>query len=251
MEFDFPWAQFLLVCGFFLVLVVEQAALQLGEQGSKEQHFPLQSVSSCQEEGSPLLGCQIPPCHQRGSQLPDHQIDQTPAPPHSHTSSFRSVLLVAALSLHSVFEGLAIGLQTSSAALLSLFLAVMAHKIVMAFSLSLTTAQCDLSGNTAQCSVLVELLLYVIFVHVQCEGCWCPTPCSAWPAQLGSCSGSPSPTCRPASARTSRVGSCRGSRAELSSLLPFLKFFHRNSISQENECIKFCLFSSDSVASVG
>ena len=161
MEFDFPWAQFLLVCGFFLVLVVEQAALQLSEPGSQDQQFPLQSVSSCQEEGSPLLGCQIPPCHQRGSQLPDHQIDRTPAPPHSHTSSFRSVLLVAALSLHSVFEGLAIGLQTSSAALLSLFLAVMAHKIVMAFSLSLTTAQCGLSGNTAMVSsdfVWFELL---------------------------------------------------------------------------------------------
>ena len=55
------------------------------------------------------------------------------------------LLPVVALSLHSVFEGLAIGLQPSQAQLVSLFLAVLAHKAVMGFSLGLTTARSPMS----------------------------------------------------------------------------------------------------------
>ena len=53
----------------------------------------------------------------------------------------RSLLLCIALSFHSIFEGLAIGLQKDIGELISLFWAVIAHKAVMAFSLGLTLAQ--------------------------------------------------------------------------------------------------------------
>ena len=46
---------------------------------------------------------------------------------HQH-STMRSLILLMALSFHSVFEGLAIGLQQSLSQLMSLFLAVIAHK---------------------------------------------------------------------------------------------------------------------------
>lgn len=45
------------------------------------------------------------------------------------TSHLRSVLLLAVLSIHSVFEGLAIGLQSNMAAILNIFVAVMLHKV--------------------------------------------------------------------------------------------------------------------------
>lgn len=48
---------------------------------------------------------------------------------------------MVALSFHSIFEGLAIGLQEELGALLNLFIAVIAHKSVMAFSLGMTLAQ--------------------------------------------------------------------------------------------------------------
>ena len=51
-------------------------------------------------------------------------------------SPFRSVLLIIALTFHSLFEGLAIGLQQELGKLISIFLAVVVHKAVMAFSLS-------------------------------------------------------------------------------------------------------------------
>ncbi len=60
-----------------------------------------------------------------------------------------------ALSFHSVFEGLAIGLQGDLGQLISLFLAVIAHKGIMAFSLGLTLAQANLSSKQFLISVLV------------------------------------------------------------------------------------------------
>ena len=55
---------------------------------------------------------------------------------HSHHNT-RSIILVLALSLHRIFEGMSIGLQGSSQAVGSLFLAVMCHETVIGFSLGL------------------------------------------------------------------------------------------------------------------
>ena len=73
----------------------------------------------------------------------------------SQHSCLRSLSLLLAISVHSVFEGLAIGLQDNSAQLLSIFLAVMAHKAVMAFSLGLNLAQSSLSTRSFLLSTVV------------------------------------------------------------------------------------------------
>lgn len=80
---------------------------------------------------------------------------------HSHMdgvfqhSTMRSVILLLALSFHSIFEGLAIGLQQDLGQLISLFLAVIAHKGIMAFSLGLTLAQANLNFKQFLLSVLI------------------------------------------------------------------------------------------------
>lgn len=75
---------------------------------------------------------------------------------HSHeiptNSSLRSLLLLVALSLHSVFEGLAIGLQKSVDEVLQIFAAVVLHKCVIAFGLSLNMVQSKL--RTGVCITL-------------------------------------------------------------------------------------------------
>jgi len=43
--------------------------------------------------------------------------------------------LIIALTFHSLFEGFAIGLQKELGQLMSIFIAVVVHKAVMAFSL--------------------------------------------------------------------------------------------------------------------
>ena len=82
---------------------------------------------------------------------------------HSHDEMFvkdlstiRSFLLLIALTFHSIFEGLAIGLQESSLTLLQIFIAVIVHKAVMAFSLGLNLAQA--TGMTVKKYILASLI---------------------------------------------------------------------------------------------
>lgn len=70
-------------------------------------------------------------------------------------STLRSTLLLIALSFHSIFEGLAIGLQDDQQGLVNLFIAVIAHKSVMAFSLGLTLAQARLKFKQYAISVSI------------------------------------------------------------------------------------------------
>ncbi|XP_013778509.1 zinc transporter ZIP3-like [Limulus polyphemus] len=55
----------------------------------------------------------------------------------SHRASFGSFVMVAALSFHSVFEGLAVGVQPTVQDTWSLFFAEAVHKFIIAFALGL------------------------------------------------------------------------------------------------------------------
>ncbi|KFD48370.1 hypothetical protein M513_10782 [Trichuris suis] len=52
-----------------------------------------------------------------------------------------SLTLVAAISFHSILEGLAIGIQTKAADVITLFVAVMSHKCLIAISIGLQVAK--------------------------------------------------------------------------------------------------------------
>lgn len=67
----------------------------------------------------------------------------------SSHSVLRSLLLVFALSLHSVFEGLAIGLQTSLNDVVKILLAVLIHKSIIAFTLGLNLVHSKLQRSSA------------------------------------------------------------------------------------------------------
>ena len=53
----------------------------------------------------------------------------------------RVIILVVALSVHGLFEGLAMGLQSKNSAVWSLFLAIATHKSVISFSTGLQIAK--------------------------------------------------------------------------------------------------------------
>lgn len=54
-----------------------------------------------------------------------------------HHHATRSIILILALSLHRIFEGMSIGLQNSVQSVAHLFVAVMCHEMVIGFSLGL------------------------------------------------------------------------------------------------------------------
>ena len=65
---------------------------------------------------------------------PSVDFSEEEKPKHDH-SGIRSLILVATLSLHSLLEGVAIGLQDEVQNVVTIFVAVLLHKSLMAFSM--------------------------------------------------------------------------------------------------------------------
>ncbi|KAI5101252.1 zinc transporter ZIP1, partial [Silurus meridionalis] len=127
-DIDFPVAEFIMACGFFIVLILERLVLSCKERGS--------------EETSPLL----PSAGHSHSHTRHSVNDIESSSHHVHVdlqahSSFRSFMLFLSLSLHSVFEGLAIGLQTTDTKVLEICIAILVHKSIIVFSLSVKLIQ--------------------------------------------------------------------------------------------------------------
>merc|ERR1719350_2327234 len=160
-DFDYPVAQFVIVFGFFVILTVEQTVLHFQEQWALDaEREPLLS-----RRRRPSVGSTSSYSSTQGHNHHHHQhsggveavqgisneVHQGHDGGHGHShavfnhSSLRSVMLLLALSFHSVFEGLAIGLQNSTSHMMTVFIAVITHKAVMAFSLGLNIAQSELS----------------------------------------------------------------------------------------------------------
>ncbi|XP_063157521.1 zinc transporter ZIP2 [Candoia aspera] len=115
----YPYGELIISLGFFLVFFIESLVL----------HCCPQAVHSHgNHEG-----------HEDHKELPS-----------SH-SSFRAFILFLSLSFHSVFEGLAIGVQKEATDTIQLSVAVLIHKAIVGFSLSLKLVQ---SGTKMQWRML-------------------------------------------------------------------------------------------------
>jgi len=167
----FPWAQAFIVFGMFLILIIEQSVVQYQENRGlghghghshahnhahknshdhnhgHEGHSPLESSQKCltEDEITPL---------DKTSQL-------QPKKPSSSSSRtrimLRSGMLLLAISIHSLLEGLAFGLQMKRNHIWKLYAALIAHKFMIAFSLglsllSLADTNSDDDGGKGGCS---------------------------------------------------------------------------------------------------
>lgn len=97
---SFPLPEFIMAAGFFTVLILEKLVLNCREMGG------------AQDERAPLLS------DNRNGHGHGPNPDLESSGQHVHVdfqahSPFRSFMLFLSLSLHSVFEGLAIGLQNT------------------------------------------------------------------------------------------------------------------------------------------
>ncbi|XP_066484844.1 zinc transporter ZIP2-like [Tiliqua scincoides] len=127
----YPFGELIISLGFFLVFFIESIVLQccpraVHSHGDHESHA-------------------------------DHK-----SGPESH-SSFRAFVLFISLSFHSVFEGLAIGVQKEEVAAIQLCLAVLIHKAIVVFSLAMKLVQ---SGTDARW----RLLYLVVFALMSPAG---------------------------------------------------------------------------------
>lgn len=137
----FPVAEFTTCAGFFIVLIVEQIVHTLFHdssifhgQSNESERQPLMPKRRPSNEGysqvdSASNSCLVE-CHQ------------------GQHASFRVYILILALSLHSVFEGLALGLIEDVTRLLQIAVAIVIHKSIIAFSLSVNLVQHEMQTKT-------------------------------------------------------------------------------------------------------
>jgi zinc transporter 1/2/3 len=88
---------------------------------------------------------------------------------HSHITDIaasdfglRCLLLLAALSTHSLFEGLAVGLQDDLPSLINLFVGVIVHECLMSFAMGVTLAQ----QNLRLATVIKLCVIYSLTIPV-------------------------------------------------------------------------------------
>ncbi|XP_018539064.1 zinc transporter ZIP1 [Lates calcarifer] len=129
-EASFPLPEFIMAAGFFTVLIMEKIVLNCremgGVQGEREPLIPDNRNGHGHSHGT------SPDLESSGHHV--HVDFQAHSP-------FRSFMLFLSLSLHSVFEGLAIGLQNTDSKVLEICIAILVHKSIIVFSLSVKLVQ--------------------------------------------------------------------------------------------------------------
>ncbi|XP_068429550.1 zinc transporter ZIP1 [Clinocottus analis] len=129
-ETSFPLPEFIMATGFFMVLILERFVLNCRE------------IHRTPEERAPLIS------DNRNGHGHGHGTSPDPEASGHHVhvdfqahSPFRSFMLFLSLSLHSIFEGLAIGLQSTDSKVLEICIAILVHKSIIVFSLSVKLVQ--------------------------------------------------------------------------------------------------------------
>ncbi|XP_004694742.1 PREDICTED: zinc transporter ZIP2 [Condylura cristata] len=133
---EYPFGELVISLGFFLIFLLESVVLQCCP-GTSEG-------STVQEEWG---GAHVLQLHSHG------------APPSPSQGPLRALILLLSLSFHSVFEGLAVGLQPTVASTVQLCLAVLAHKGLVVFGVGLRLVRMGTPTRWAVYSILSLALM--------------------------------------------------------------------------------------------
>lgn len=132
---DYPLAETTMLLGFFLTLFLEQLVLTFRKE--KPPFIDLETFNAGSDAGSdseyesPFMGGARG--HAHGPRLRAQELPGA--------GPLRLLSLVSALSAHSVFEGLALGLQQEGGRVVSLFVGVAVHETLVAVALGVSMAR--------------------------------------------------------------------------------------------------------------
>ncbi|KAI4495217.1 hypothetical protein M0804_001418 [Polistes exclamans] len=131
----FSLAEMLTCCGFFIMYLVEESVHThlRNRKSKKEQNIKKdvnRSTNELVEEGQTVTNGHS---HTNGHGHSHHIPEIMDIEDDFVISSLRGLLIVLGLSVHELFEGLAIGLESSASYVWYMFAAVAAHKFVIAF----------------------------------------------------------------------------------------------------------------------
>lgn len=158
---DYPLAETLMMLGFFLTVLLEQLVLTFRKE--KPSFIDLETFNAGSDAGSdseyesPFMGAARghtlyaePRAHGHGLSVQEL----------SRSSPLRLLSLVFALSAHSVFEGLALGLQEEGEKVVSLFMGVAIHETLVAVALGINMARSSMPlRDSAKLAVTVSAMI--------------------------------------------------------------------------------------------
>ncbi|XP_052555830.1 zinc transporter ZIP3 [Tympanuchus pallidicinctus] len=157
---DYPVAETIMMLGFFMTVFVEQLVLTF--QKEKPSFIDLETFNAGSDAGSdseyesPFIAASRGSA-EHGRLSHSHGLNVLQL---SRSSPLRLVSLVFALCTHSIFEGLALGLQEEGSRVLSLFLGVAIHETLVAVALGISMAKASLPmKDAAKLAVTVSLMI--------------------------------------------------------------------------------------------
>ncbi|CAD5117957.1 unnamed protein product [Dimorphilus gyrociliatus] len=153
-KIHYPLCELILMLGFFMVFILEQFM-----HAFKTEETPTTSnEETVEENNSDGSDVQL---------MPYNQIGQQHSHSHSHMSGLSSatnlkgIILYLALSVHSVFEGIALGLQNETDKLVDLFIAIILHECLVAFALGTNLMKKKSPRFVVKAAILFSLMIPV------------------------------------------------------------------------------------------
>lgn len=162
---DYPLAETMMMVGLFLTVFAEQALLTFRKE--KPSFIDLETFNaggseagSDSEYDTPFISSSGRDSPVGGRRSHGHQHGHFSPAELAGAGPLRLASLVLALSAHSVFEGLALGLQEDGAKLGGLFLGVAVHETLAAVALGVSVAKASLGMRVAtKLGVTVSLMI--------------------------------------------------------------------------------------------
>ncbi|NXK90379.1 S39A3 protein, partial [Formicarius rufipectus] len=158
MTTDYPVAETIMMVGFFMTVLVEQLILTF--QKEKPSFIDLETFNAGSDAGSdseyesPFIASPRGPAPYGAH---SHHLN---IPELSRSGPLRLLWLVFALCTHSIFEGLALGLQEDGSKVISLFLGVAIHETLVAVALGISMAKAVLPlREAAKLALAVSLMI--------------------------------------------------------------------------------------------
>nr|CDJ91464.1 Zinc iron permease domain containing protein [Haemonchus contortus] len=169
-NFEFPLPQFFTCVGFFLVYLIEEICIKVfamkhDHSSAVEVEKPVQKDTLNLRNTQALLGL-----------MDDYELKPTGLPTNrfslvmeetanyavaesSEGSLLKSLTFAVAMSFHSILEGFALGVQNTTARIVTLFISLILHKGVEAFSVGLQISK----GNSNKLkAVIATILIYAM-----------------------------------------------------------------------------------------
>ncbi|KAM3728909.1 Zinc transporter ZIP1 [Dirofilaria immitis] len=137
--YHYPIMEIFVAVGFLLVLSTEQIAVFIRERHGTADMENLITGYHNDDQPDPEFASFF---SQYESEVNQQSVTQS-------QSTVRAILLVMALSLHAIFEGLSLGLVGGMDEILQIFFALLLHKTVIGFSLGIRLVQSTLSPAMA------------------------------------------------------------------------------------------------------